>query len=207
MQPDVSDRELIDGVIARDPEAASLFVARFYRFIVAIAGRYGDRSGSIRLNVPQIVIANLWEDDFRRLRMWRGEGDFVSYLGPIVRRVAIDYASSPWNRHVIDVGLEGDGPFDGVDRGPNPGDALLEDERRRTLLSAIEKLPPRDREVLERRWLAEESIPEIAAALGINDNAVHQALHRALRKLRTRLTADAPELFKVDYETNRAEGK
>ena len=85
MDPSATDRELVDAVIAGDPEAAALFVERFFRFIVAIAGRFARTRTSLAHNVSQNVIRHLWDDDFRRLRKWSGEGDFASFLAPIVQ--------------------------------------------------------------------------------------------------------------------------
>jgi len=192
VNPTVTDRELVVAVVAGDRAAAALFVERFFRFIVAIAGRYATSSRSLARNVSQNVIEKLWDDDFRALRMWNGEGDFASYLAPIVKSRAIDYLRTPWARRVVVSGLPGGdgydtGPLGLPDRGPDAHDALLAEERRRLLLAAMDQLGPRDREVLERRWIREESVSEIAEALGLNDNAAHQALHRALRHLRARL--------------------
>ena len=204
MNPSVTDRELVAAVVSGNPEAAALFVERFFRFIVAIAGRFARTRTSLVHNVPQIVIEQLWDDDFRGLRMWSGEGDFASYLAPIVKRKAVDYLRNPWNRVEVS-GLPGEddygtGPFGLSDDGPDAHDALLAEDRRRSLLAAMDKLGGRDREVLDRRWIREESVGEIAAALGIADNAVHQALHRALRNLRARLREDAPGRFAEELD-------
>ena len=204
MNSSVTDRELVDAVIAGDPEAAALFVERFFRFIAAIAGRFARTRTSLTHNVSQNVIRLLWDDDFRRLRMWSGEGDFASYLAPIVKNKAVDYLRNPWNR--VEVwGLPGEheygtGPFGLPDDGPDAHDALLAEDRRRSLVAAMDKLGPRDREVLDRRWIREESVSQIAAALSVNDNAVHQALHRALRNLRAQLREDAPSHFAEEFD-------
>jgi RNA polymerase sigma-70 factor (ECF subfamily) len=205
MNSSVTDRELVEAVVAGDAAAAALFVQRFFRFIVAIAGRYGRTRTSLGHIVPQIVIQSLWEDDFRRLRMWRGEGDFASYLAPIVKRESIDYLRTPWSRHVVVSGLPGEddhgtGPFGLKDDGPGAHDALLAGDRRRALLAAMDRLGPKDRDVLTRRWIREESVGEIAAELGLKENAVHQALHRALRNLRAQLREDAPAPFREAFD-------
>ena len=46
-------------------------------------------------------------------------------------------------------------------------------------------LPPREREVVDLRWRQGLEPKDIAETLGIEPNAVHQALHRALEKLRS----------------------
>jgi RNA polymerase sigma factor (sigma-70 family) len=200
MKLPISDRHLVDAVVTGDSEAAALFVERFHRFIFAVAAGHAPRSGSAAHNVVQNVIGRLWEDDFRRLRTWRGEGSFAPYLASIVKRALLDYARSPWARRVVARGLP-----DAYGWGPGPagppdddGDAhreLLAKERRIALLSAMKRLGARDRDLLDRRWFREEPVAEIAEALGIEENAVHQALHRAHRNLRARLREGTPDHF------------
>jgi DNA-directed RNA polymerase specialized sigma24 family protein len=137
MNPSVTDRELIAAVVAGDPKAAALFVDGFFRFIVAIAGRFARTRTSLVYNVPQNVIEQLWDDDFRGLRMWSGEGDFASYLAPIVKRKSLDYLRTPWARRVVVSGLPagdeyGTGPFGVPDDGPDAHDALYAEDRRRS---------------------------------------------------------------------------
>ena len=211
MNDSATDRELIAAVVSGDPEAAALFVERFFRFIVAIAGRYARTRRSLLHNVPQIVIEQLWDDDFRRLRMWSGEGDFASYLAPIVKTRSLDYLATPWARRVVPSGLPGEGdhdtgPFGLPEDGPDAHDALLAGERKRLLLAAMDKLGARDRDVLDRRWIREESVPQIAEALGINDNAAHQAVHRALRNLRALLREDRSGPFANEFDAYDGDG-
>ena len=200
MNPTVTDRELIVAVVAGDRAAAALFVERFFRFIVAVAGRYAKSSRSLAHSVSQNVIEQLWDDDFRALRMWSGQGDFASYLASIVKSRALDYLRAPWARRVVVSGLPGGdgydtGPFGLPDRGPDAHDVLLAEERRHLLFAAMDRLGTRDREILVRRWIREESVSEIAEALALNENAAHQALHRALRHLRAELKENALDRF------------
>lgn len=48
----------------------------------------------------------------------------------------------------------------------------------------VADLPPREKQVIELRWRQGLDVPEVARVLGIDANAVHQALHRAHNKLR-----------------------
>ena len=200
MNPSVTDRELVAAVVTGDAEAAALFVERFFRFIVVIAARFARTPSSLLHNVPQNVIERLWKDDFKRLRMWRGEGDFAPYLAKIVKSMAMDYVKTPWHRHVVASGLpgegdEGAGPFGHPDDGPDAHQTFLAEERRLLLAAAMKKLGARDRDVLERRWIHEESVAQISAELGLKENAVHQALHRAMGNLRALLREMDPAQF------------
>jgi len=57
--------------------------------------------------------------------------------------------------------------------------------------SALERLRPRQRQVIEMHWLDERPFPEVAAALGEQLSTVKVRAHRAYRELRAALEASA----------------
>jgi RNA polymerase sigma factor (sigma-70 family) len=85
------DRVLVDRLLAGDPEAADLFVTRFSRLVWAVLVRDIGLVHPQGDDVFQDLFLRLWEDDYRRLRNWSGEGDFAAYLVTIVRHLAIDH--------------------------------------------------------------------------------------------------------------------
>jgi RNA polymerase sigma-70 factor (ECF subfamily) len=68
--------------------------------------------------------------------------------------------------------------------------ALLQDETRRRVRAAIERLPLQYRAVLMLRDIQEASTEEAAQVLGITPNAVKIRLHRARQALRTLLSPE-----------------
>ena len=67
------------------------------------------------------------------------------------------------------------------------GDVYAAVEAELDAARVLEGLPPREREVAMLCWLRGVEIDDAARELGIERNAVDQALHRARRKLRERL--------------------
>jgi RNA polymerase sigma-70 factor (sigma-E family) len=61
--------------------------------------------------------------------------------------------------------------------------AVLSAEQRRSVLHALQQLPPRQREVLVLLFYLDLSEPEIAAAMGIGPSTVRSTAHRALGAL------------------------
>ena len=61
--------------------------------------------------------------------------------------------------------------------------AALSGEDRRAVLSALRRLPARQREVLVLRYYLDLPEPEIAAAMGIGPSTVRSTAHRALTAL------------------------
>jgi RNA polymerase sigma-70 factor (sigma-E family) len=69
--------------------------------------------------------------------------------------------------------------------------AVLAGEERQSVLPAIRRLPPRQREVLILRFYLQEPEAEVAKALGISPGTVRSTTHRALAALGRMLGEDA----------------
>lgn len=68
-------------------------------------------------------------------------------------------------------------------------DWLLADERRKTVRMALERLPPRDAEILLLKYAENWDYHQIAAHVGTTHHAIESRLHRARAKLRSELAA------------------
>jgi RNA polymerase sigma factor (sigma-70 family) len=72
-----------------------------------------------------------------------------------------------------------------------PGDLAVDTAVRLDLHGAVETLDPRDRELIALRYGADLTARQIAEVLDLKTNAVEVALHRALRRLRERMSLDS----------------
>ncbi|HZA26609.1 MAG TPA: RNA polymerase sigma factor [Actinomycetota bacterium] len=70
------------------------------------------------------------------------------------------------------------------DAVPSPEASVLEDERRRTLLEAVNRMAEKDRVVIAYRYFLEMSEEEMAESLGWARGTVKSRLSRAMRRLR-----------------------
>jgi RNA polymerase sigma-70 factor (ECF subfamily) len=68
--------------------------------------------------------------------------------------------------------------------GPDPASQALEDERNQQLLRAMERLPERDREIVQLRFFQNLCARDIATIVGSTEGAVRTKLHRTLKVLR-----------------------
>ncbi|MEX0586637.1 MAG: sigma-70 family RNA polymerase sigma factor [Pirellulales bacterium] len=68
--------------------------------------------------------------------------------------------------------------------GTNPSQRLLQEELRHRVRTALQRLPPRDRELLVLRYLEQLSTNEATAALGISETAFLKRQMRAIVRLR-----------------------
>jgi RNA polymerase sigma-70 factor (ECF subfamily) len=75
-------------------------------------------------------------------------------------------------------------------QGPSPSQALLQEELRRRLQQALEKLEPADREVILMRHYEDMTNGEVAQALGLSASGATMRYGRALFRLKEILLAE-----------------
>lgn len=75
--------------------------------------------------------------------------------------------------------------------GPTPEDQLLSRERRQQIAAALARLPERQRSVFMLSHYEGRTSREVSALTGLNESTVRVHLFRAIRRLRTLLSADA----------------
>jgi RNA polymerase sigma-70 factor (ECF subfamily) len=135
------------------------------------------RAPDVAEEVVQDVFANIW----RQRSSLQITGTLRAYLYGAVRNRALNHS----RRSALEV------PVHPIDEPRAPGSdaqAGLESAEVRALVrAALQSLPPRNREVLELRWLHGLSHADIAAALGISRKGVENHLTRGLAALRDRL--------------------
>jgi RNA polymerase sigma-70 factor (ECF subfamily) len=80
-------------------------------------------------------------------------------------------------------------PSEEENRESDPLSWLLADERRDLIRKALQRLSPRDAEILMLKYNEGWSYRDLAGHLGISESAVEARLHRARRRLRNELAA------------------
>jgi RNA polymerase sigma-70 factor (sigma-E family) len=130
----------------------------------------------------QAAAEDVVQDAFCGLyRRWPHLGDQSKALG-YVRSSVLNGCRSVLRRHVmLDLNRAGDVPTGSAES------ALLTEEARREVMSALRRLPDRQREVLTLRFYLDLSDNEIAAAMGIRPGTVRSAAHRGIGSLRRAL--------------------
>jgi RNA polymerase sigma-70 factor (ECF subfamily) len=177
-----TDRELIHAVIDGDPGAGDAFVTRFTRFVRSILLHEFRLGAEEADDLFQTVFERLWEEGYRRLRLWHGDGDFAPYLGPIVRNTALDHFRRAGRDPLRDC-INEDTFELLVGSEPSPEEQAGVEERRRMVERALETLGSRDRELYRLRYVEELKYREIGEILGMNTNSVSQALWRLEQRL------------------------
>jgi RNA polymerase sigma factor (sigma-70 family) len=120
-----------------------------------------------------------------KLRLWNELKAGKTY--PVPYRVVVHQVIG-WTVGDYLAGRPTDVPLPDGWEPANPSDDLAELRDRDAVSSMLEDLPEgKTREVMELRYLERLEVAEIAERLGMDQNAVHQALHRGHDKLRKTL--------------------
>jgi RNA polymerase sigma factor (sigma-70 family) len=181
MQIKSTDTELIDEVLAGNQSAYAALVKRHQRFVFTLAMRFAKK----REDAEEIA-QDCFVKAYRSLHTFKRTSKFTTWMYSIVYTTSISFLRK--NRletfsiddENVSVQLENQiGEFD-VNR------AELK-SRSKYVEKAIDLLLPDDAAIITMFYLGEQSLEEIAKALGMESNTVKVKLHRARHRLRDKL--------------------
>lgn len=187
-RPELTDKQLVELVLAGAPGAVDLFVDRFTKFVHSVFHRDLKMKPEDADDLHNETFLRLLDDNCRRLRSWRGEGNLVNWLGPVCRNLANDNYNKKKTRKEISIDGGDDendpAPIVPLCTDPSPEDMALAAEKCRLVDKALEALSERDRSVLHLRHFEEKSYREIAEITGYKISSVGVILARAEERLR-----------------------
>lgn len=129
---------------------------------------------------------------FYALGRFRRDHAFRPWLLTIVANEARNKRRSAGRRTGLELRLAEGRPR--VDAAPSPEDAVLDHERDRDLIAALNRLREEERQVIACRYFLELNEAETAAALGCPKGTVKSRLSRALKRLRTFIEEDMAQV-------------
>ncbi|BCW93072.1 MAG: RNA polymerase sigma factor [Thermoanaerobaculum sp.] len=180
-----SERELIEKAQRGDREAAEALLVALEPLIWRTCRALLPPGEDVEAAVQEVMVKVL-----KGLRSFRGEGP----LAPWVARIAVNHSRDLLRRHRILSFVPLTNPHDDEeDPGllplpapdPDPERVLRAKQGVSRVVSLLQKLPSRQREVFVLRFFAHLDLPAIAEALGgVDVGTVKTHLHRALNRLR-----------------------
>jgi RNA polymerase sigma-70 factor (ECF subfamily) len=168
--------DLVTGLKAGDPAAFESLVRgfgdRLYRFVRRLVGeRWAD-------DLTQETFVRV----YRTVGSYRPTGRFEAWMYTVANHACIDFL----RRRRPEAALT-ERELDAS--SPSPLERIEEDERRRALLKAVERLPVDQKQVFLLREEAGMSFREIADVLGCPLNTALGRMHYAMEHLRKALKA------------------
>lgn len=123
----------------------------------------------------------------RNAHLFKEEASLKAWVFRVARNLQIDrYRSRNFQVHFRAVGLD-HAPIMVDSETRSPDKELFSQEIRQRVRSAIAALPPRQKEIVQLRLLADLQLEEIAQVSGLSVGGVKSTLHNALANLRRRL--------------------
>lgn len=143
----------------------------------------------------QQLFLHLAEDDFRRLKTFRGDSRFATWFARVCRNFATDHlrARRPRERQAGEMG----GPIEFLDEIPGASDPIDEvciAELRRHVSELLEFLPENHRQILRMYYHEGLDYQDIALRSGDSVNHVGVKLSRARGMLKRLIALHAPGL-------------
>lgn len=191
---DITHEQTLVGAVVRGNLSA------IRQFVDQYAGRMRraiERAGlcdAAAEDVLQDVFLRLVENDYHRLRQWRGESTLGSYLVAVARNAARDWLRAQHPTLPIQDGDE-EPPVDPPDGRRSQAELVYLGRLRELVDRCLRMLNEHDRSLIGLRHFQERVYSDIAQILQITVNNVGVALLRAEQKLRRCLAGLAPELF------------
>jgi RNA polymerase sigma factor (sigma-70 family) len=168
----MTDAELLDASRRGERDAFGQLVERYQKLVCAVSyGATGDRV--LSEDVAQETFLAAW----RQLSTLHAPGKLRPWLCGIARNLGLRA-----RRDSAKVVAEDDAPELPQD-GPSPFDAVVEAEAQKIVRNTLSRVPDAYREVLVLYYQCDQSIDEVARALGISESAALQRLSRGRRYL------------------------
>lgn len=172
-----------------------------------IVRRHRDRIFSVvhgclpnRADVEEVV-DDTFIRAYRGLAHFRGESSLATWLHHIAINLARNRYWFLFRRRHLAASL--DAPISEeatatlaecvASESPNPAQELDEKEFSAVVAACLDRLPPRQRDILKLRALLDSSYVNIAVEIGINIGTVKSRIARARHHLRAEVNAIAPE--------------
>jgi RNA polymerase sigma factor (sigma-70 family) len=181
MPTGLDDKEIINNVLAGDHQAYALLVDRYKSFVFTLSLRYTKNREDAE-EVSQDIFIKV----YKALADFRGASKFSTWLYTIINTTCITFlrkkkleTHSLDNEKIFEIA-------DSQDSGLRAN--LIEQKSRITMVNkAINLLGTDDAAIITLFYKGEQTLEEIALALGIDPNTAKVRLHRARARLKEKM--------------------
>jgi len=181
MQSKLSDIELIEQSLAGNQSAYADLVKRHQRFVFTLALRFAKG----REDAEEIA-QDCFIKAYRSLASFQGQSKFSTWLYSIVYTTAMTFLRK---KRVATDSIDDENTFIQVESRESGYDTNNIENKSRSfyLNQAIAQLLPDDATIITLFYKGEQSLEEIAQALGMETNTVKVKLFRARQRLKEKL--------------------
>jgi RNA polymerase sigma-70 factor (ECF subfamily) len=181
MHTELTDFDIIDRVLKGDSNAYATLVEKYQNFVFTIVLRY-IKSREDAEEVSQDIFIKA----YRSLADFKGQSKFSTWLYTITTTSCITFL----RKKKLDIqSLDNEKVFASADNldGGMSANQIEQKSRVNMVNNAIKLLNPDDAQILTLFYKGEQTLEEIAKALGKEPNAVKVQLHRARGRLKEKM--------------------
>ena len=181
MQSKLSDIELIQQTLAGDQSAYTDLVKRHQRFVFTLAMRFAKG----REDAEEIA-QDCFIKAYRSLASFQGQSKFSTWLYSIVYTTAMTFLRK---KRVDTDSIDDENTYVQIENQTSVHDVNNAENKSRSfyLNQAIEQLLHDDAAIITMFYKGEQSLEEIAKAMGMEANTVKVKLFRARQRLKEKL--------------------
>mgnify|MGYP003577557810 CR=1 FL=1 len=181
MQAELTDTDIIQQVLLGNQSAYATLVNRYQNFVFTIVLRYIKARED-----AEEVAQDVFVKAYRSLADFKGNSKFSTWLYTITTTSCL----TALRKKKLEVhSLDNEKVFavaDNIDGGMQ-ANGIEQKSRVRMVNEAIQLLSPEDGQIITLFYKGEQSLDEIAQALGKEVNAVKVQLHRARTRLKDKM--------------------
>ena len=181
MSTGLNDTEIINQVVGGNQQAYALLVNRYQEYVFTLVLRIvKNREDAEEVSQDVFIKA------YRNLNSFRGDSKFSTWLYTIVNNTGISFLRK---RKLEIYSLDNEAVFeraDNIDSGVRAN--VIEQKSKQAMVNeAIAQLSREDALAITLFYKAEQSLEEMAKAMGIETNAAKVRLHRARTRLKSKM--------------------
>lgn len=181
MSTGLNDTEIINQVVGGNQQAYALLVNRYQEYVFTLVLRIvKNREDAEEVSQDVFIKA------YKNLNSFRGDSKFSTWLYTIVNNTGISFLRK---RKLEIYSLDNEAVFeraDNIDSGVRAN--VIEQKSKQAMVNeAIAQLSPEDALAITLFYKAEQSLEEMAKAMGIETNAAKVRLHRARTRLKSKM--------------------
>jgi RNA polymerase sigma-70 factor (ECF subfamily) len=181
MQSKLSDIDLIDQTLAGNQSAYADLVKRHQRFVFSLALRFSKN----REDAEEIA-QDCFIKAYKSLHLFQRQSKFSTWLYSIVYTTAMTFLRK---KRIDTTSIDDEDTYLQLESQSGSYDPNTAENRSRSyyLNEAIQQLSPDDSTIITLFYMGEQSLEEIAQAIGMETNTVKVKLFRARQRLKEKL--------------------
>lgn len=177
-------RSVLDGNVNDFEKLVTAYEKNVYNLALRMVGDPDDAAD---------ITQETFIKAYRALGSFRGDSKFSSWIYRIASNVCLDFLRSRSRRAQVPLSFENEdeeGEIELPDMSQNPEKVLMKKLSMEAVRRGMEKLPPKQRQILVLRELCGLSYAELAQTLSVEEGTVKSRIFRARKRLCAILLGD-----------------